>query len=220
MFNHRLHLMRIRLVVILFVILAPGLAAGGPWLREARTGFASTSALRDGTGAFSGSVYLEYGLWPKTTLVTKLENTNSITGARETEARVFARRAIRKSEGPMLYAYEIGAGIADGQGLVHSGLTLGRGIKMGEKYGWAVLDTTLDLKASPRLKLEATLGLTLSQHWKVMFQVFATHEDQKTSLTYAPSLIWSPKAGPTSIQFGLEQSEAVTGLHLGLWRTF
>lgn len=195
-------------------------AFAGPWLREKGKGFFSASAKVDEALKTESALYLEYGLGPKLTLGAKVEMEKAALGVSEYSFLAFMRRPIGPRDRKMLYAYDLGLGYSDQNAYALVGLTLGRGIKLGERYGWAVLDTSLSLKKNPLLKVDATLGLNFNEKWKGMVQLFVSHDALETEVTFTPSVIWSPKKGPSSYHLGLESKEGELGLRLSLWRDF
>lgn len=211
--------MRLGYGLIVGVLAAQG-AIAGPWLRDAGKGFFSASSKIDQTLQTETALYLEYGLRPKLTLGAKVDMAMTPQGSNDISFLAFMRRPIGPRDRKMLYAYDLGLGYRDQAPSARLGLTLGRGIKLGKRYGWAVLDTSIDLGQEPLFKADATVGLTLNDRWKTMAQIFVSHEANITEVTFAPSVIWSPKTGKPSYQAGLESKEGELGLRLSLWRDF
>lgn len=206
---------------IIWVCLAwPSASDAGPWLRAEGSGFFSASTKVDKDLRADHSLYLEYGLQPKTTIAAKIEATSLANELINPSILVFARRPLGPTDRPMRYAYDIGAGIRDDATFARLGFSLGRGITLGKRPGWAVLDTSLDLGPLSRVKADATVGLTLNEHWKVMMQAFYTYENDQSDLTLAPSAIWQPKAKAPSYQIGIESTKDQSALRLGLWLEF
>jgi hypothetical protein len=202
---------------MIFAICAQA-AIAGPWLREAGSGFFSTSTKFGLDLHAEQSVYAEYGLRPDLTLGALIDL--PIAGPAETTALLFFRQPIGSGEGPMVYAYDLGLGMREDQIFARGGFSLGRGIKLGERYGWAVLDNTLDISSTPRIKSDGTVGLNLSNRWKAMLQGFFQFDETGSTLTIAPSVVYSPKHIKTSFQVGIEFGEDDPDLRIGIWRDF
>lgn len=212
--------MRVWPKLFLLFCLWPMVCPAGPWLREEGAGFFSASTLMNENLSADHSLYIEYGLRPKLTLGAKVEARTALQRFEDPSYVIFLRQPLNNEDGKLLFAYDLGVGQRDKQTFLRLGFSLGRGIKWGKRYGWAVLDTSLDLGRDPLFKADATLGLTLNDRWKAMAQLFATQTDGSTDLTLAPSVVWTPKGSKTSYQLGLEFAKDQNAIRLGLWRDF
>ncbi|MEP1964687.1 hypothetical protein [Tateyamaria sp.] len=202
-------------------------AHAGAWLREQGSGFLSFGSTIDELGRSTGSAYAEYGLRPKLTLGAKVDVDMTAGQIGDGSAYVFARKPIPTGERAYKLAYELGIGGTieqDPSALLRTGLSYGRGITAWDHSGWIAIDGALEWvesDSSVTAKLDATMGLTLNDRFKVMFQVFYSQTETEATTTLAPSLIWTPKPDKNrSYQLGVEAKEGVLGLKLGVWHSF
>ncbi|WP_299287312.1 hypothetical protein [uncultured Tateyamaria sp.] len=216
----------IRALLVLMLSLAAYPADAGAWLREHKTGFLAFSGTVDENSETEGSVYAEYGLRPKLTLGFKGDANLPQGRLGEGSVFLFARLPIHTGDKPYKLAYEIGLGGTFGldfEPMVRTGLSYGRGLSFGETSGWFAVDAAVEWAqgdASDIRKLDTTVGVNLSERFKVMMQVFYTGTDLGDFFTYAPSLIWQPTPKTPSFQIGVESDDGILSLKLGLWRTF
>ena len=216
-----------RLVLLLAALILPFPASGGAWMREVGTTFLSFGTTIYVNDETQGTVFVEYGLRPKLTFGLKIDvnmNQGQTTGG---TFYVFLLKPIPTGTRPYKVAYEMAVGSSFGgqsSALLRAGLSYGRGITVREKSGWLSIDTAAEWLArddATTLKLDGTLGLTLTPQLQVMMQVFVSQTSTDTSTTLAPSAIWRPKPdAPTQYQFGLEAKDGITALKLGVWRSF
>lgn len=206
--------------------------SAGAWMREKGEGFLSFGTLafeERATGAqrFEQGIYLEYGLSPRVTLGAS----GNYTSGEKGEGLVFLRLPIRNDDRPAKVAIELGIGTESADGatfdpFLKSGLSWGRGMTIGRRSGWLNVDTAIQWStngAEPLFKLDATLGLTLSDRFQAMGQAFLEADANGEGLTVVPSLIYTPKRGRTKYVLGLEHKtgrDEHTGLKFGLWREF
>lgn len=211
---------------MLAILVAPG-AMAGAWLQEHRKGFLSYSAVYEVGQRLDGSVFFEYGVRPKLTLGAKADADMTTGRIGDGTAFIFFRKPIPTGDRDFKLAYEFGIGSTFGvetRPLLRTALSYGRGIKAWEKYGWVAIDGAVEwaIDDGPdTLKLDTTVGLTLSDRFKVMMQVFISSAGGEMSTTLAPSLIWQPKKPKApSIVLGLEGEDGTLALKLGMWRSF
>jgi hypothetical protein len=215
-----------RAALLLVALMLAGPASAGAWLREEKTGFVSYSGTVDETLRIEGSLYAEYGLRPKLTMGIKVDVDMSTGQIGSGTAIVFIRKPINTGERSYNLAYEIGLGSTFGatyEPLVRTGLSYGRGFSIRDRNGWVAIDGTIEWgtgEAQDVLKLDTTVGLALNDRFKVMMQVFFSHEGSEQYTTIAPSVIWQPKPKKPSYVLGLESKNGVLGLKLGMWREF
>ncbi len=208
-----------------FLVLA-GPAAGGAWMREEGTGFLAFAPVYEETGRLDGSLYVEYGLRPKLTLGVKTDADMTQQQIGDGRGFIFLRRPIEFGDRPYKLAYELGVGSTFGHNtdlLILTGLSYGRGIKIGPKYGWLAVDSAVEWslgESSDTAKLDTTLGLALTDKFKVMMQVFHSQTLKASATTLAPSIIWQPRPEMASYQFGLEAESGVLAIKFGVWRSF
>ncbi len=217
--------MRIAFLVATLMLAQP--ADAGAWMRDDGAVFLSFSGSLDKNGQQNGSVYAEYGFREKLTLGLK-GDVDMIDGVVSGgSVYVFARKPIPTGERAIKLAYEVGLGSSVGttmDPLVRVGLNYGRGINLWEKSGWIALDGAVEWNTGTETattKLDATIGVTLSERLQVMVQVFHTEADHYKTTTLAPSVIWRPKADRVvSYQLGVEADDDGLGFKLGVWRSF
>ncbi|MCV3271529.1 hypothetical protein [Roseobacter sinensis] len=205
-------------------------APAGPWLRERGKGFISTSGSVTEEKDVSGSVYFEYGLRDTITLGADLFYGIDRTLQQSGSGIVFLRFPLSKPDATHKWAWHIGLGARSLNTVitpaVEAGLSWGRGIKVGERYGWAVIDSNLNIPGEDletRIKLDGTIGLSFTDHVKGMAQVFLTHQGGEVFTKFAPSLLLSPGKGRTTIQLSAEipvSGGGETQFKIGLWREF
>ncbi|WP_223423477.1 hypothetical protein [Tateyamaria pelophila] len=201
-------------------------AMGGAWMREPGTGFLAFGPVYEETGRLTGSLYVEYGVRPNLTIGAKFDADMTLQQIGNSTGFVFLRRPIKMDERPFKLAYEVGIGSTFGAGndlLLLTGLSYGRGISVGSRNGWLAIDGAVEWSAgdtSTIAKLDTTLGLTLSDKFKVMMQVFHSQTDEASATTLAPSVIWQPRPEKASYQLGIEAESGTLALKFGVWRSF
>lgn len=219
------------LALALGVLLASAqVAPAGPWLREKGKGFAAASSSVTAEKDVSGAVYLEYGLRADITLGADLFYGIDRTLQQSGSGIVFLRFPLSQPDATHKWAWHIGLGARSLNTVitpaVEAGLSWGRGIKLGERYGWAVIDSSINVPGSDlerRLKLDGTIGLGFTDHIKGMAQVFLTHQGGEVFAKVAPSLLVIPGKGGTTIQLSAEipvSGGGDTQFKLGIWRNF
>lgn len=223
-------MMRMRALATGIVLACVQTAHAGPWLREKGKGFVASAASVTQEKDTSGSVYLEYGLRENLTLGADVFYGIDRTLQQSGSAIVFARFPISKPDATHKWAWHFGLGARSQNKLftpaVEAGLSWGRGIKVGERYGWAVIDSSLNIPISDletRIKVDGTIGLGFTDHFKGMAQVFVTHQGGAVFAKFAPSVLIIPGKGPYTVQLSAEIPFAGGGetqFKLGLWRDF
>ncbi len=223
--------MRTALTAFLLCLLTAAPAAAGPWLREKGTGFASTSGTVSQSRDTSGSIYAEYGLTDKINLGLDLSLGLDRTGAADGAGVVFLRFPLGSTDGTHRFAWHAGLG-GRYTGLelspaVQFGLSWGRGVAWGERWGWATVESSVNFASAPattRIKIDGTFGMGFTPQIKAMIQMFNTFEDGEHYAQLAPSILILPRPdSKTTFQIGFEYPVAGDGdtrLKLGLWREF
>lgn len=219
--------------VILALILAlagASTAQAGAWLRTKGDVFTSTSVSTNASRELSTSFYAEYGLSDRFTLGVDISYGVDRTAFQEGSGIAFIRFPLGPTDGTHRFAGHVGVGARYLAGFylpaAEVGASWGRGIQWREKYGWVNVDTSFNTAQSPtedRIKLDGTVGLGLTDRSKVMLQVFNTFEGGETYSKLAPSFLFAPGGGKTTIQFSAEIPLAgggETALKLGVWREF
>jgi hypothetical protein len=223
-------IMRSFAVALILGLAGAPAAQAGAWLREKGGGFASTSVTSDEAGQISSSVYLEYGLSDRLTLGGDFYYGTDLTTFQEGSGIVFLRFPLGPTDGTHKWAAHVGAGTRyvnlEFLTAFEVGLSWGRGLQWKENYGWINVDLSFNDAQAPaerRVKLDGTVGMGLSERSKVMLQLFNTFEDGETYVKLAPSYLFTPRGGKTTLQIGLETPLAGGGeptLKLGIWQTF
>ena len=205
-------------------------AEAGAWLREKGEGFAAFSISTTKNRDTSTSAYAEYGLRDTVTLGLDVSYGFELTGTEEGSGLVFLRFPIGRTDGTHLFAWHAGLGTRylnrEFYPAAELGASWGRGLKIKDYWGWANIDSSINTSQSPvdaRVKLDGTLGLTLSDRFKVMAQVFNTFQDGDTFSKIAPSLLVIHGKTKLTWQFSAEIPAAGGGdtfFKIGLWRDF
>ena len=218
------------LVFLLLFVWASAPVMAGAWLREKGSSFVSSTFTLNRLRDQSSGTYIEYGWHDDLTIGADLSLANSHLGLQSGAITFFLRRPIGKSDGKNKWAYEIGAGTAWVQNLmlphVKLGLSWGRGIQLGDKYGWMGVDGALfwDVTTGKRAaKLDGTIGLGITDVTTGMLQVYLAQIDHQTFSSFAPSIVIKPKNKKYRLQIGAEGPFGAfteTSIKLGLWREF
>ncbi|KIN74905.1 hypothetical protein [Sulfitobacter guttiformis] len=219
-----------RLLPALLLIILAGSSKAGPWLREKGSSFTASSISATYFLDTSSQTYLEYGLTDKTTLIADISMLR-LRFAPESGYAIFSlRRALSTPDATSKWAYEagIGAGWIGVQTLpiARAGLSWGRGIKLGEKSGWATIEASLvwDVTFGEHIaKLDTTVGLNFTDLTAGMLQLYTVDIAGETAATLAPSVVLSPDWTKFRFQFGAESELGnieKSAIKLGLWREF
>jgi hypothetical protein len=216
-------------------------AQAGAWLRSEGTGFVATSVAMNRSKDLSTSYYSEYGLSDTMTLGTDIYYGVDRTFFQQGSGILFLRMPIGPTDQTHKFAAHFGLGARYLLGYFYPaaevGLSWGRGIKWGERYGWVNVDTSYNkplddepkdpygsgYKPNARVKLDATLGMGITENGKAMIQMFNTFEDGDTYTTLAPSFVFAPGGGDVSVQISAEfpvRGDGETSIKIGVWRTF
>ncbi|THH36663.1 hypothetical protein E4Z66_06850 [Aliishimia ponticola] len=221
-----------RALALLLLISLPLPATGGAWLREEGTtflslGFEARRFEATGHSLSRQELYIEHGLRPKLTIGAKgnLDSDSTATG------EIFARFPLRADDCPGRIAAEIGIG-GEHDGFViapylRTGVSWGRGIKIARKSGWVNVDGAVEwpiknATEDPLWKLDATVGLSLSERSQIMFQAFFESSSGRNRVTLNPSYIFRTKNG-TRYVGGIAHrtgTDGYTSLRFGIWREF
>lgn len=216
------------LITFWLAVLSSAATAGG-WLREEGTGFLSLSGVASDSGNLDGAAYLEYGLRPDLTVGAQIDAEMPSGLPQKGIARIFVRRSLPLTDpdGPHRLAYEISLGAKNDLLRVDAfaalGLGYGRGLTFAGHPGWLAVDLRGDLsarRAARELKVDATIGLSLTDRSSAMVQVFFSRLDGASATTLAPAFIFSPRRGKTRWLIGLESTGGDVGVKFGLWRDF
>lgn len=210
--------------------LSAGSAEAGAWLREKGKTFSSTAFTITADQDIANTSYLEYGLRPDLTLGADLRIAHDRLGVQDGFATLFMRRPLGDPDKTSKWAYELGLGATWDDSVVQPhvkiGLSWGRGLQWGERYGWMSVDSSYrwDITTSQgTLKVDSTIGMGFTEVTTGMLQLYLTDFDGTASASIAPSLVLQPRGREYRIQIGAEtplDDTGSTALKLGLWRTF
>lgn len=215
----------LRLLALLIILGAQ--AQAGAWPREKGKTFLSFSTQIEGPNEFGlydtfATVYGEYGLTEKLTLGIDLGG----SAVEMTKAIAFARLPIGHDTRETKLAIELGIGQVGGNTALRPGLSIGRGLTLGDRHGWATIDTRFVLfkgRSGHLLESDATLGLNATDKIKLIVQLqTGAPKGDPLYMRLAPSVVIEKKPGH-HLEFGvtaglLETSEM--GIKIGSWRNF
>lgn len=222
----------------------PGIA--GPWARDAGEVFLAFSVTSDSPAAeiMTGNIVLdsyaglygEYGLGRGLTLGAQIGRSDTME-----ETAIFLRYTLTAPDRPWQFAVDGGPGLRRDAGgpervLARVGLSVGRGfgenttarwwLPLAHDGGWITLDAVglIDPGTTDAIwHVEGTLGLSLSDRWRVMLQAKAEETlNGDTIQTLMPSAAWSLTDRTTAqlgARFGLGERQTL-GLTLGVWHSF
>lgn len=196
----------------------------------------STEALAAGVDGMSryDSAYLEYGLGHRLTFSAELGR-----GQYTREAMGILRYTLTEPDARLQAAVDIGAGrrsveVIGDSALARIGLSLGYGygitppdwVPMDLQGGWIALDASAVRDVThqeDRWKVEATVGLALSDRSRFMLQ-FVAEEWAGLDVTYAlnPSFVYQIRNG-SSVEVGfraISGEDVQLGIELGFWHQF
>ncbi|MGR3520942.1 MAG: hypothetical protein ACU0EF_12785, partial [Roseovarius sp.] len=196
------------------------------WPRAEGEGFLSAAGTVEGPDQFglyrqSFSLYAEYGATERLTFGVDLGG----DAGRMSKAIAFLRWPLGDGERPLRFALELGGGQVDEETALRPGLSVGRGITIGQRQGWLNADTRAILfdGGTTAFETDLTAGLSLGDRVKALVQLQAGVPAQgRDYLRLAPSVVYEVRPG-TQIEFGLTEpisGGGERGFKLGLWRTF
>ena len=205
-------------------------ADAGAWLREKGSSFTSSTLSATWLGDTASTSYLEYGLRDDLTIGTDIATANSHLGVQTGYGMFFIRRPLGRNDAVHKWAYELGIGAAWIDQLVlpyvKTGLSWGRSIKLHETNGWIAVDASMNWEVSTGhhlAKLDATVGLNLTEATTGMLQLYIGNLDDNTYASIAPSLVFHPRKTKFRIQIGAESQLGDldnSALKIGIWRAF
>ena len=212
-------------ILLAFLTTPFGPVWAGAWLRSEGAGFAAISTERGLDGGYDHAGYVEYGVRDDLTLGAKVDVEMLGNQPIDGSGYLFLRRPLDLLENWQV-SYALGLGLSwdptDLSHLLRAGVSFGRGYNLGERSGWVNLDTDLvsDGITGRAVKVDGTVGINATDRLKPMMQTYVTIDDEGTSVTYAPSVVWSPQSGGVSYQAGIEHEEAETTVRIGIWLDF
>lgn len=213
-----------RLVILLLLMTTPVLA--GPWPRAPGAQFMSMSVEGnhgiDRAPAY-GSLYYEYGLWPRLTLGVDA----GMDSWGQSGTLIFARMPIVNTASGHWVTGELGVGafgnLAGSEPALRPGLSWGRHLDIWQG-GWVSLEakyTRLLVSDQEWAKLEATMGLNHGTRVKYLLQVTAeSFSGLDPMATVTPALAF--RVGKSFHLVGgiIARSDGSAALKLGLWADY
>jgi len=218
------------LLILLLLANLPKPVQAGAWMRDKGTAFTALSFTLNMSRDMARTTYLEYGLRDDLTVGLDAGMFTDMSGMASGHGTLFLRRPMRPDAQNNKWAYEVGIG-ADWMGEtvaphLKTGLSWGRGIKIGQKYGWASIDASVrwSLGSDAHVgKIDATVGLNVTDTLAGILQIYLSHIDGDTATTLAPSVVIKPRKGKYRFQIGFEapmEDATRTAIKVGLWRDF
>lgn len=212
----------LRLLAVM--ILLAGQAGAGAWPRDKGATFLSfsTDFRTDGSDDLFTALYLEYGLGHNITV--GLDLGTDFDGF--SKALSFARLPLIDPAKDNKLAFELGLGMIDDSAVLRPGLMIGRGVRLGKRWGWVSLEAygTTDISDGDiDLSADFTLGLNLTAAMKAVVQLRARESmTDPEDMRLAPSLVIERAPGrhlELGVSAGLENG-ADMGLKLGIWHQY
>ncbi|WP_428515637.1 hypothetical protein [Roseovarius sp.] len=216
-----------RVVIPVLLLAAPAPALAGPWPRAEDRTFLSTSieidaegGISDG-GGFYGSVYAEHGLTDRLTLGLD-------AGGREdnmSKAIAFLRWPVGATDRTLRLAAEFGLGMARETFALRPGLSLGRGVALGDTPGWISVDSRAVIIDSfdGVLETDITFGLSPGPDAKVILQLqTGIPTDSAPYAKLAPSYVHRIAPGyhaEIGVVAGVAEADDFK-LKIGFWHQF
>lgn len=239
-------MMRSAGLALVFILASASAAQAGAWLREQGKGFASASVQTKDDDNTETSIYLEYGLAPWVTAGADITYDTDLTRYIYDQSTVilnddgsfpqgsgilFLRFPLGPRDRTNKFAFHVGYGGRYVNGTLVAaqevGVSWGRGIKLGERYGWVNVDTSFNTAEDPardRTKLDGTLGLGFTERTRGMIQMFNTFEAGETFSKIAPSILVAlGRDKNTTLQIGSEIPVSGGGsatIKVGFWYEF
>ncbi len=217
---------------VLVFALWSGPASAGAWMREPGTSFISLATqsdlakaprIRPGEGV---SIFAEHGLGPRVTIGIDGWRSNG-TGA----FAAFLRLPLSRPGGAHNFALDLALGGYRGKGqptdpTIRLALGWGRGFRSPLGPGWAQIESSIERRLKSRrsiLKTDLTLGFSVSESRKMMFQTFVSREGRDpVTIKLAPSYVMKIGARldlVAGLVLGLRNSQS-RDLVIGTWISF
>jgi len=230
----------LRILTLLALLVLPTMAQSGAWLQEKSAVFLSwsnsISTLPETRYATDTSLYAEYGLTPRLTVGF---DGYLVASGSVSEAYLFIRHPIGKTDRPARVAVTFGAGIKSipnpwgtttQQALVKIGVSWGRGLKNGwlsvDASAATVISTSLDVPGQSGTSYSAdfTWGMKPTDRLMLIWQLQTGKTvNGPTYAKFAPSLVWSIGGGSNKIEIGFVKGlsgDDTQSLKLGFWKSF
>ncbi len=213
--------------MLALLILLAAQAQAGAWSREKGKTFLSFSTQVEGPNEFGlydsfANVYAEYGLTDKLTAGLDLGG----SALQMTKAVAFLRLPLGRLDQPTKLAAELGLGQVDGRTALRPGFSMGRGLTLWQRQGWAAIDTRFvkfDSGSDSLFETDLTFGLNASKKTKLILQLqTGARSSNPLYIRLAPSLVIERKPGhhlELGITAGLKEI-STKGIKIGTWRHF
>lgn len=220
----------VRILAFLISAMLASPAASGAWMREKGTQFSSHSFSITPSYDASQTTFLEYGARDDLVLGAEISFTAPPHSDTSGSARVFLRRPLLGTDRPSVWAYELGFGISWAGDVTNpnlrTGLSWGRGYKLGQRNGWMAVDASImfDLyQADQTVKIDSTIGLNFNDRFSGMFQVFHTVTPSTQLTLVAPSIVFRPLKNKPAIRVQICGETQIGNLRnaafkISLWR--
>ncbi len=206
--------------LLLALLCVAGSANAGAWLRAEGGGFLSWNIkIQDGTETTTYStIYAEYGINPDLTVGLDM---GSDEGG-DHKALAFVLMPLSR-EG-LHIAFELAAGTLDQGAAIRPGLSVGKGLSVGNLNGWWAVDTRARVTGDgTALAIDTTLGVNLWEETKLIGQVQQGGPlSDPDFLRLTGSVVWGIAPGQhmeVGLTTGLKDGEDF-GVKLGMWRSF
>lgn len=222
--------MRSAIAALIVILASAPVSEAGAWLREKGKGFAANSASTNENRDTSFSSYFEYGITDNRTLGLDISYGFELTGKEEGSGIAFIRFPLGPTDQTNRFAWHAGLGTRylnrEFYPAAELGISWGRGVNVGQWWGWANVDASINKSQSPietRVKIDGTFGLPLNNRVKLMAQVFNTFQGGDTYTKLSPSLLLIAGRNKTTLQLSAEIPAAGGGdtfIKVGIWNEF
>ncbi|MDX1785729.1 MAG: hypothetical protein R3210_06335 [Roseovarius sp.] len=212
---------------LILLLLLPGQALAGPWLRDAGRGFLSYSVTLEDAQAYGaaggyGTIYAEYGL--RSNLTLGLDLGSDERG--QYKAFAFAVLPLLSQSRDTKVTAEFGLGMIDDEAVARPGIATGRSFELLDRFGWMSIETRAEIgieSGDVAVKTDLTLGYNPGPRskWMVQLQHGRSLADPGY-LRVVPSVVIETHPG-RHIEFGVTagiRNAAAFGIKFGVWRTF
>ncbi|MFU8776984.1 MAG: hypothetical protein ACNA7M_04875, partial [Roseovarius sp.] len=141
------------------------------------------------------------------------------------KAIAFARWPIGRPARDLKIAVDIGIGEVSEQSALRPGVSLGRGLTLWGRHGWAAFDGRAVVFGTGQVTLESdiTLGLDITARGKMIAQLQTGRPAEgRAYARVAPSYVHETRPG-SQLEFGVIlplSGGGERGMKLGLWRSF
>ena len=212
---------------LILLLLVPGPALAGPWLRDVGRGFLSYSGTLEDVGKSGaadgyGTVYAEYGLRRNLTLGLDL-------GADERgyyKAFAFAALPLVPQSQATRITAEFGLGTIQDSAIVRPGIAIGRSFEFLDRLGWMSVETRAEIgirSGDVAVSTDLTLGYSAGARskWMVQLQHGGPMADPDY-LRLVPSVVIETHPG-RHLEFGVTAgiwNATAFGVKLGVWQEF